>query len=220
MAAAQRHRDRAGAGAARGHRLHLRVAPQRHRRRRRPLPEVRQRGDPARRQGGDRVQRAASPQCWPRRSRRAGLPPDAIQVVRRPPTARRSAAMLALDALIDLIIPRGGEAFVRWVAERSQGTGAQARQGARATSTSTALPIWTWPRAIVRQRQGAAAERVQRARDAAGRPRRRRPRSCRWSRRAWPSAGVELRGRRARRWPACRARVPPSAADWDEEYLD
>ena len=40
----ERPRDRAGARAARRDRLHLRVAPQRHRRRRRALPQGRQRG--------------------------------------------------------------------------------------------------------------------------------------------------------------------------------
>src|SRR6266705_815968 len=49
---------------------------------------------------------------------KAGLPADAVQVV---DTADRAAvmAMLTLDRFIDLIIPRGGEEFVRLVAERS-----------------------------------------------------------------------------------------------------
>src|SRR6266850_6880408 len=49
---------------------------------------------------------------------KAGLPGDAVQVV---DTADRAAvmAMLTLDRLIDLIIPRGGEEFVRLVAERA-----------------------------------------------------------------------------------------------------
>jgi glutamate-5-semialdehyde dehydrogenase len=49
---------------------------------------------------------------------KAGLPPDAIQHV---DTADRAAvlAMLTLDRYLDLIIPRGGEEFVRLVAERS-----------------------------------------------------------------------------------------------------
>ena len=50
---------------------------------------------------------------------KTGAPADAIQFV--DVTDREAvAAMLAQDALIDLIIPRGGEAFVRWVAERSR----------------------------------------------------------------------------------------------------
>jgi len=49
---------------------------------------------------------------------KAGLPPEVIQAVE---TADRSAvlAMLTLDRYLDLIIPRGGEEFVRLVAERS-----------------------------------------------------------------------------------------------------
>jgi glutamate-5-semialdehyde dehydrogenase len=49
----------------------------------------------------------------------AGLPPDAIQVVA---TRDREAvrAMLQLDEYIDLVIPRGGEGLIRFVAEQSR----------------------------------------------------------------------------------------------------
>jgi len=49
---------------------------------------------------------------------KAGLPSDTVQVI---DTADRAAvmAMLTLDRFIDLIIPRGGEEFVRLVAERA-----------------------------------------------------------------------------------------------------
>lgn len=49
----------------------------------------------------------------------AGLPGDAVQVV---PTSDREAvrAMLQLEALIDLVIPRGGEGLIRFVAEHSR----------------------------------------------------------------------------------------------------
>jgi len=49
---------------------------------------------------------------------KAGLPAEAVQAV---DTADRAAvlAMLTLDRFIDLIIPRGGEEFVRLVAERA-----------------------------------------------------------------------------------------------------
>ncbi len=49
----------------------------------------------------------------------AGLPAAAVQVV---PTADRDAirAMLQLDELIDLVIPRGGEGLIRFVAEHSR----------------------------------------------------------------------------------------------------
>ena len=50
---------------------------------------------------------------------KAGAPPDAIQFI---DTTNREAVavMLTLDRLLDLIIPRGGEEFVQWVAERSR----------------------------------------------------------------------------------------------------
>src|SRR4029079_10042781 len=49
---------------------------------------------------------------------KAGLPPEVVQAVE---TADRAGvmAMLTLDRYLDLIIPRGGEEFVRLVAERS-----------------------------------------------------------------------------------------------------
>ena len=49
---------------------------------------------------------------------KAGLPPDAIQYVDTPDRAA-VMAMLTLDRYLDLIIPRGGEEFVRLVAERA-----------------------------------------------------------------------------------------------------
>jgi len=49
---------------------------------------------------------------------KAGLPPEAIQYVDTPDRAA-VLAMLRLDRYLDLIIPRGGEEFVQFVAERS-----------------------------------------------------------------------------------------------------
>ncbi|HET8579255.1 MAG TPA: glutamate-5-semialdehyde dehydrogenase [Methylomirabilota bacterium] len=49
---------------------------------------------------------------------KVGLPPDAVQYVDTPDRAA-VMAMLRLDRYLDLIIPRGGEEFVRLVAERS-----------------------------------------------------------------------------------------------------
>src|SRR6266545_3374906 len=50
---------------------------------------------------------------------KVGAPADAIQFV---DTTDRAAvaALLELDGLVDLVIPRGGEEFVRWVTERSR----------------------------------------------------------------------------------------------------
>src|SRR5438552_1435067 len=49
---------------------------------------------------------------------KVGAPADAVQYV---DTTDRAAvaALLELDRLVDLIIPRGGEELVRWVSERS-----------------------------------------------------------------------------------------------------
>src|SRR5438309_2437955 len=50
---------------------------------------------------------------------KVGAPADAVQFV---DTTDRAAvaALLELDRFVDLIIPRGGEEFVRWVSERSR----------------------------------------------------------------------------------------------------
>src|SRR6059036_641786 len=50
---------------------------------------------------------------------KVGAPADAVQFV---DTTDRAAvaALLELDGLVDLIIPRGGEEFVRWVSQRSR----------------------------------------------------------------------------------------------------
>src|SRR2546427_11988418 len=50
---------------------------------------------------------------------KVGAPADAVQFV---DTTDRTAvaALLELDRFVDLIIPRGGEEFVRWVSERSR----------------------------------------------------------------------------------------------------
>jgi len=56
---------------------------------------------------------------WAEALAAAGLPPAAVAVV---PTADRRAldALLAMDDLIDLVIPRGGEGLIRAVAEKSR----------------------------------------------------------------------------------------------------
>jgi glutamate-5-semialdehyde dehydrogenase len=72
------------------------------------------------RPGSDALQSSlALGQAFAEGLRAAGLPPAAAQVV---PTADREAtyALLQLDELIDLAIPRGGPALIRAVAERSR----------------------------------------------------------------------------------------------------
>jgi len=147
---------------------------------------------------------------------KTGAPADAIQFVEVTDRAA-VAAMLEQDGLIDLIIPRGGEAFVRWVAERSR------------------IPILKHDKGLVHVFVDAAAD-LDMATAIVHNAKTHRPSVCNAletllvdravADRFLPmvaarlgQAGVELRG-----CPETLARVPTarpaSAADWDEEYLD
>jgi len=147
---------------------------------------------------------------------KAGAPPEAIQFVDTPDRAA-VAVMLELDRVLDLVIPRGGEDFVRWVAERSR------------------VPILKHDKGLVHVYLDAAADpdmadaivvnaKVQRpsvcnaletllVHQAAA------PRLLPRLASRLAGAGVELRG-----CPRTRALVPSMAvatdADWDAEYLD
>ena len=147
---------------------------------------------------------------------KTGAPPDAIQFV--DVTDREAvAAMLVQDALIDLIIPRGGEAFVRWVAERSR------------------VPVLKHDKGLVHVYVDAAAD-LDMATTIVLNAKTQRPSVCNAletllvdravADRFLPAvaarltqAGVELRGcpETLRRVPTAR---PATPADWDEEYLD
>src|SRR5882672_6380788 len=147
---------------------------------------------------------------------KTGAPADAIQFVEVTDRAA-VAAMLEQDGLIDLIIPRGGEAFVRWVAEHSR------------------IPILKHDKGLVHVFVDAAAD-LDMATTIVHNAKTHRPSVCNAletllvdravADRFLPmvaarlgQAGVELRG-----CPETLARVPTarpaSAADWDEEYLD
>jgi glutamate-5-semialdehyde dehydrogenase len=147
---------------------------------------------------------------------KAGAPPEAIQFVDT--TDREAVAvLLGLSDLIDLVIPRGGEEFIRWVAERSR------------------VPILKHDRGLVHVFVDADADldmattivvnaKVQRPsvcnaletllvhRDIA-------PRFLPAAAARLVRAGVELRG-----CPQTLALIPgiraASERDWDEEYLD
>jgi glutamate-5-semialdehyde dehydrogenase len=147
---------------------------------------------------------------------KTGAPGDAIQFIDR--TDREAvAAMLVQDAFIDLIIPRGGEAFVRWVAERSRvpvlkhdkglvhvyvdagadldmATAIVLNAKVHRPGVCNALETLLVDRAVADRFLPAVAARLREAR-------------------------VELRG-----CPETLARVPDARpateADWDEEYLD
>ena len=147
---------------------------------------------------------------------KAGAPPDAIQFV---DTTDREAvtALLELDRLVDLIIPRGGEEFVHWVARHSR------------------VPVLKHDKGLVHLYVDADADcamAVQIAVNAkTSRPgvcnaletllvhREVAPRFLPAAAARLVEAGVELRG-----CPATRALVPEARpaepADWDEEYLD
>jgi len=147
---------------------------------------------------------------------KAGGPAEAIQFVET--TDREAvAAMLELDGLLDLVIPRGGEDFVRWVAERSR------------------VPVLKHDKGVVHVFVDATADPVMAAQIAVN-AKAQRPGVCNaletllvhraiastflpLAGRLLAAAGVELRG-----CPATRALVPAARpatdADWDAEYLD
>jgi glutamate-5-semialdehyde dehydrogenase len=147
---------------------------------------------------------------------KTGAPADAIQFIDR--TEREAVAvMLAQDRCLDLIIPRGGEEFVRWVAERSRVPVLKHDKGlvhvfvdaaadldmavavvvnakAQRPSVCNALETLLVDRAVADRFLPAVAVRLR-------------------------EAGVELRG-----CPQTLARLPDARpateADWDTEYLD
>jgi glutamate-5-semialdehyde dehydrogenase len=147
---------------------------------------------------------------------KTGAPPDAVQFV--DVTDREAvAAMLVQEGVIDLIVPRGGEAFVRWVAERSRvpvlkhdkglvhvyvdaaadldmATSIVVNAKANRPSVCNALETLLVDRAIADRFLPAVAARLREAR-------------------------VELRGcpETLQRLPGAR---PAVEADWDEEYGD
>jgi len=143
-------------------------------------------------------------------------PPDAIQFLEV--TDREAVAlMLEQDRYLDLIIPRGGEAFVRWVAERSRvpvlkhdkglvhvfvdadadldmATAIVVNAKAQRPSVCNALETLLVDRTVAERFLPLVATRL-------------------------AEAGVELRGcpRTVALVPSAR---PATEADWDEEYLD
>src|SRR5712692_7607316 len=147
---------------------------------------------------------------------KAGAPPEAIQFI---DITDRAAvgAMLELPDLVDLVIPRGGEAFVRWVAEHSR------------------VPVLKHDRGLVHVFVDAGAD-LDMARAVVLNAKVQRPSVCNAletllvhrdiaasflppAAASLGEAGVELRG-----CPRTRALVPgaqpATEGDWDEEYLD
>jgi glutamate-5-semialdehyde dehydrogenase len=147
---------------------------------------------------------------------KVGAPPTAIQFIDTPDRAAVSA-LLQLDGLVDLVIPRGGEDFVRWVNETSR------------------VPVLKHDKGLVHLFVDAAAD-LDMAVGLALNAKAQRPGVCNAletllvhrevAPRFLPAvasrlidAGVELRG-----CERTRALIPEAApateADWDTEYLD
>ena len=147
---------------------------------------------------------------------KAGLPADCVQVV---DTADRAAvmAMLTLDRFIDLIIPRGGEEFVRLVAERATVPVLKHDKGLCHVYVDGSADLDMAATITV----NAKAQRVSVCNsaetllvDASVAPRFLPKVAARLR-----EAGVELRGDERTRTLVPEA-SPATEADWDTEYLD
>jgi glutamate-5-semialdehyde dehydrogenase len=147
---------------------------------------------------------------------KAGGPVDAVQFV---DVADREGvrAMLELDGVLDLVIPRGGEEFVAWVAAHSRVPVLKHDKGLVHVYVEASADVEMAARIVMNaktHRPGVCNAVETLLVDAAIAPRvlpLLAPRLL--------AAGVELRG-----CPRTRALVPEARAateaDWDEEYLD
>ena len=147
---------------------------------------------------------------------KVGAPAEAIQFVE---TVDRAAvtALLGLDGLVDLVIPRGGEEFVGWVAATSRVPVLKHDKGLVHVFVDADADL-DMATAIVlnakAQRPGVCNALETLLVHAAAAPRVLPALAARLA-----EAGVELRGcdRTRALIPAARAATP---ADWDTEYLD
>jgi glutamate-5-semialdehyde dehydrogenase len=147
---------------------------------------------------------------------KAGLPPEALGFI-DVPDREAVEVLITLDRFVDLIVPRGGEAFVRLVAERST------------------IPLLKHDRGLCHVYVDAGAD-LQMAADIAVNAKAQRPGVCNAMETLlvhadvapaflpavaarFRAAGVELRG-----CPRTLELVPDAEAateaDWDTEYLD
>ncbi|HYE93075.1 MAG TPA: glutamate-5-semialdehyde dehydrogenase, partial [Terriglobales bacterium] len=147
---------------------------------------------------------------------KVGGPADAVQFIDT--TDREAVAvMLELDDLLDLVIPRGGEEFVRWVAQRSR------------------VPVLKHDKGLVHVYLDAAAD-TEMAASIVVNAKAQRPSVCNAletllvhqaaAPRLLPvvaarlvDAGVEVRGC-ARTRALVPSAGPATEQDWDTEYLD
>ena len=147
---------------------------------------------------------------------KAGGPPEAIQFVDT--TDREAVAvLLTLDGLVDLVIPRGGEEFVRWVAQHSR------------------VPVLKHDKGLVHMYVDADADLAMAARLVIN-AKAQRPSVCNAletllvhreaAPRFLPGLATQLAelGIEARACPEALGLMPGAQAateqDWDEEYLD
>jgi glutamate-5-semialdehyde dehydrogenase len=147
---------------------------------------------------------------------KAGLPPEAIGFV-DVPDREAVEILIRLDRYVDLVVPRGGEAFVRLVAERAT------------------IPVLKHDKGLCHVYVDADAD-LRMAADIALNAKAQRPGVCNAMETLlvhgdvapsflpavaarFRDAGVELRGcpRTVELVPAAR---PATEADWDTEYLD
>ena len=117
--AAQRAGSAQGAGAAGGDLFHLRIAAERHGRRRGHRHQERQRGDPAGRQGSGRIESGHRGAAGRRRLARRAFPRTRSNWSTRP-IGRRSAIFCSSTNTSAVAIPRGGEGLIRRVAAEAK----------------------------------------------------------------------------------------------------
>ena len=149
---------------------------------------------------------------------KAGLPPEVIQAVETAGPRRRSWPCSPWTATSTSSSRAAARSSCAW-SRSARRCRCSSTTRASATSTSTTGPISTWPLAVA---VNAKAQRVSVCNSletllvhAAIAPALPAP-----ARRA-PGRGSGVRcGPTSGRGPSCPARGPPSAADWDAEYLD
>ena len=147
---------------------------------------------------------------------KAGLPGEAIQYVDTPDRAA-VMAMLTLDRYLDLIIPRGGEEFVRLVSERATVPVLKHDKGLCHVYVDESADLDMAVAIAV----NAKAQRVSvcNAMETLLVHAAMAPRFLPLAAARFAAAGVELRGDERTRALVPAAR-PAEPADWDTEYLD
>jgi glutamate-5-semialdehyde dehydrogenase len=147
---------------------------------------------------------------------KTGLPADAIQYVDTPDRAA-VMAMLTLDRYLDLIIPRGGEEFVRLVSERATVPVLKHDKGLCHVYVDESADL----EMAVAIAVNAKAQRVSvcNAMETLLVHAAMAPRFLPLAAARFAAAGVELRGDERTRALVPAAR-PAEPADWDTEYLD